>query len=150
MPPVAVETKVVKPQMDPRQLEHRKKLESIIFLGRLSKTIDVAGHKFEISTLTNKEQNDIVRELYSFNEGADLFVIRTLTLANSLKSVDSMKLDDMDVFSEEEELTFKTKFHRRMAIIDNMQLSVVEKLYNEYNELLKENEVVTAGDEIKK
>ena len=146
----AKEAAVIREVSNPKKDEERKKLESILFLGRLTKTIDLAGHKFEISTVTNKEQNDIVRELYGFSEGADLFIIRTLTLANALKSIDGVKLDAMDLFTEEEESEFKSKFHRRMAIVDNMQLSIVEKVYDEYTKLLKEGEELTAGDAIKK
>ena len=134
----------------PKKVEDRKKLESILFLGRLTKIVDFAGHKFEVSTLTNREQNDIVRELYGFSEGADLFIIRTLTLANALKSIDGIKLDDMDVYSEEEESQFTSKYNRRKDIVDNMQLSVVEKVYEEYTNLLKESDALITGDAIKK
>lgn len=155
MPPAqaleqAREAFVSKPPETPKKIEDRKKLESILFLGRLTKTIDFAGHRFEISTLTNREQNDIVRELYNFSEGADLFIIRTLTLANSLKSIDGIKLDDMDVYSDDEEAQFASKYQRRKDIVDNLQLSVVEKVYEEYTKLLQENDSLIAGDAIKK
>jgi hypothetical protein len=142
------ETQTIKPQRV--DSESMKKLESILFLGRLTKLVEIAGAKFEISTLANKEQNDIVRELMNFGESADLFLVRTITLAHALKTVDGIKLDDMDVFSEEEEGQFTSKYKRRQLIVDNLQLFVVEKLFDEYNNLLKENESLVAKDTIKK
>lgn len=141
---------IPKPPKDLKKEAEFKKLENILFLGRLTKIIELADSKFEVSTLTNKEQNDIVRELYTFSEGADLFIIRTLTLGHALKTINGIKLDDMDLFTEEEEQLFSSKYKRRMAIIDHMQLFVIEKIYEEYNNLLKENESLLAKDTIKK
>lgn len=130
--------------------ETRKKLENIIFLGRLTKTIEIAGQQFELSTLTNREQNEVMKEVFESADGADLFKIRVLSLANGLKTINGIKLDDFDVFSEEEEAEFSSAYKRRQAIVDNLQLTLVERLYDEYNSLLEENEQLINGADIKK
>jgi hypothetical protein len=118
-------------------------------LGRLNKTVEIAGQQFEIGTLTNREQNEMLKELYNFGDGADLFAIRVLSLANALKTINGVKLDDLDVFSEEED-QFTSSYKRRQAIIDNLQLVLVERLYNEYNTLVGENEALISGTDLKK
>ncbi len=122
----------------------QKALEKLIFMGRHSKEVDFAGHKFEISTLSHKENNDIVGELMNFGEAADLFTIRVLTLAYALRKIDGSPLDEIDVIGG-----FDSDFHKRMSIIDNLQLSLVERLHAEYEKLVKEADDVIYGETIK-
>ena len=126
------------------QAETNKKLEHIIFMGRHVKTIDLAEHKFELGTLTHKENNEIMSKLMKIGEAVDLFTIRTLTLAHALKSIDGVKLVDMDIDGEYPDL-----LTMRSAIVDNMQLALVEKLYTAYEALVKEADSVVYGEAIK-
>lgn len=133
---------IEQPKMDN---PNRKKLESILFIGKLTREVELFKNKFVLSTLTNKEHNMMVKELYKFGDGADLFTIRILTLANSLKTINEVPLDDLDVDGE-----FDNDYYRRMAVLDNMQLSLIEALYDEYSILVGEEEEVAKSDEIKK
>ena len=124
----------------PPQKSTSSALEKLIFIGRLTKSVEVGGVTFEISSLTNKEHGDVIRAMYRFSEAADLFTIRVLTLANALKKIDGMPIDDIDIGDIED---FEDSYHRRMSIIDSLQLSVVEKLFDEYEDLVKEEEDVS-------
>lgn len=130
--------------------ELKRKAESLIFFGKLTKDVEIAGHKYQLSTLTSREQTEILKALYSVADAADLFTVRSYTLANALKSVDGISIDEADVFEDEGPDTFPSKFHRRVAVLDNMQLMIIEKLYNDYNELIKESESMVNGTLIKK
>jgi len=110
-------------------------LEKLIFIGRLSSEVSISDIVFELSSLTNKEHNEIVHMMYGFDDPADLFTIRVLTLANSLRKIDGVLIDDIEIDGE-----FESAFHKRMSVIDHLQLSVVEKLYDAYEELVKEEE----------
>jgi len=133
---------VVKPKAD---AESQKKLENLIFMGKYSKEVEVAGHKFEFCTLTHRENNEIVVKLMSVGEAADIFIVRALTLAHTIKKIDGVSLDTFDIEGE-----FENALARRTAIIDQMQLSLVERLYATYEELVKESSEVVYGDKIKK
>ncbi len=122
----------------------QKALEKLIFMGRHSKEIDLVGHKFEISTLSHKENNAIVAELMNFGEAADLFTIRVLTLAYALRKIDGASLDETELVGD-----LESDFHKRMTIIDNLQLSLVERLHAEYEKLVKEADDVVYGETIK-
>jgi len=130
--------------------ELKRKAESLIFFGKIIKDVEIAGHKYQLSTLTSKEQTEILKALYSVADAADLFTVRSYTLANALKSVDGMLIDEADVFEDETPDAFPSRFYRRVAVVDNMQLMIIEKLYNEYNELIKESESMVTGSAIKK
>lgn len=133
-PPVqAVETKPVS-----------KDLEKLIFIGRVTSEVDISGSKFELGTLLNKEQDEIVKMLYTFTNPGDLFAVRSLTLAHALKSVDGMSLDDIQVGGD-----FESDFKRRVEIINCLQVSVVEQLFTEYEKLLGNVDKSVEGDEIK-
>lgn len=128
----------------PNVAEQKKALESLIFMGRHSKEIEIANHKFEISTLSHKEHNSIVRELMKFGEAADLFTIRILTLAYAIKSIDGIPIDDIDIGEE-----FESNYEKRTTIIDNLQLALVERLNNAYEKMVDEAESVIYHEAIK-
>jgi hypothetical protein len=119
-----------------------KTLEKLIFIGRLTEEVEIDNIKFEVSTLTNRENNQIVKMMYNFSDAADLFTLRILTLANAVKKIDGMFLDDIDIDGE-----FESDFHKRTSIIDNLQISVVSKLYEAYEKLTGEEEEISKNDE---
>ena len=137
-------TEFVLPPSKPVDEEVQRSLESLIFMGRLSKTIELAGHKFEISTLTHKENAAIVKKLMSFGEAADLFTIRVLTLAYALRTIDGVRLDDIQVPGE-----FEDGYHKRMTIVDNLQIGLVERLNTEFEALTKSANETIYQDRIK-
>ncbi len=145
MPIEPVHSKVVDPIRAP-EVANKDMLESLIFLGSSSKDVEIGGHKFKISTLTHREHNHLMKELYKFGEGADLFTLRTLTLAFALKTVNNTPLENITLPDEEQYLT---SFAKKLAIIDSMQMNVIAKLYNEYNDLLKDIDDKVNGQEIK-
>jgi len=119
-----------------------KALEQLIFIGKLTEEVEIGGAKFEISTLTNKENNQIVRMMYNFSEAADLFTLRILTLANAVRKINGITLDDIDIEGD-----FESDFHKRISIIDNLQISVVSTLYEAYEKLSGEEEKASQDDE---
>lgn len=120
-------------------------LQKLIFIGRLTKEVEIGGVVFEISSLTNKEHYEILQTLYTFTDPADLFTVRILTLANCLKKIDGVPLGSIEIEGE-----FESSLHKRMSIVDHLQLSVVEKLFDEYEELVKvEDDTKDEEEEVK-
>ena len=124
-----------------------KALEKLIFIGRLSKEVKIGGVSFELSSLTNRENNDLVNTMYNFSgdKVRSILAARIVTLAHAVKKIDDVPLEEIDIPGD-----FKNEFHKKMSIIDNLQFSVVEKLYEAYEELLEEkDEAVEAQEELK-
>lgn len=136
---------VVAPPIETKSL-NRKMFEDLVFLGAVSDIIDIQGHKFTVSTLTLREQNELMREVYKFGDAADLFTVRTSTLAYCVKSVDGMDLEQIDMGG-----VFDSAYEKRLAILESMQKSVIEKLYDFYAKLSKTSEenIKGAEEEIK-
>lgn len=122
--------------------EKKQSIERLIFMGRDTKVVEAAGHKFELSTMTHREHNEIVKMLYSFGDAADLFTVRILTLANVLRKIDDMPIDEIDIDGE-----FESAYQRRISIIDHLQVALVTKLHEEYEKLIAENNKLLEGNE---
>ena len=67
--PEVIPSPVSTPSIEPT---NKKMLESLIFLGRITKEVNVGKFKFSIATLTHREHNLLMQELYKFGDGADL------------------------------------------------------------------------------
>jgi len=128
----------------PQRTDAMKKLESIIFTGKMESTIEVAGSRFELSTLTNRENNNIIRTLMAAGDISDVLSVRVLTLSYVIKKINDVPfgdlVDDSGIASEDQ----------RVSIVDNMQSSVIEHLWAKYEEMLTEHEGLIDGDKIKK
>jgi hypothetical protein len=141
-PSPTIEAQGQKPKLDDSE---RRKLDDLIFLGRVSREIDLVGHKFELATLTHKEHTMLMRELSRVSDTANLFVIRVYTLAVAIKKLDGVSIDDIKTEGE-----FESAFAKRVEFIDSMQLRVIEKLFEEYSLLSDESDKMVTSDNLKK
>jgi len=119
----------------PPESPNKKMFEDLVFIGCVTDVIEIHGHQFKISTLTHREQNDLMREIYKFGDTADLYTVRTMTLAQCLRSVDGIPFEQIDINGE-----FKSDYKKKFAMLDGMQNSLVEKLYDFYTKLDKAGE----------
>ena len=119
-------------------------LEDLLFVGHSTKEIEIGKVKFEISTLTNRESNQLMRKIYEFGEATDILAVKTLTLAFALRKVNNIPLENVNTND-----VFDDPFDKKMFILDNMQKSVVEKLHSEYLNLSDEVDKQLSGEQIK-
>jgi hypothetical protein len=137
---------------EPKDIGEKTSLiEDLLFLGCVKKEITIGKLKFEISTLTQGESAELMKELYKTESGADLFAVRALTLAYAIKSINDVEFGEVPLGSTQEEAQFETARAKKVAIIGKMQKSVVEKLHEEYIELVEKSESTLddAGEELK-
>lgn len=126
-------------------------LEDLLFLGSTKQEVIIGKLKFEISTLTQNEGSALMKELYNTDGVADLFTIRVLTLAYAIKTINGVAFDEVPLGSSQEEADFETVLAKKIFILGKMQKSVVEKIHEEYGELVdkSENALGDSGDELK-
>lgn len=127
---------------------NKNMLESLIFLGRINEEVEIGEFKFGVATLTHGEHNSLMQELYKIGDSVGLFTMRTLTLAHAVKSVNDTPLEDLPL-SEEEEARLETKFDKKLAIIDGLQMNVVERLFDVYNALIEKSDSLLDGEQVK-
>ena len=123
----------------------KKQLEDLLFLGRTISMVELAGHSFEISTLTHKEHRQLMAELYKVSDEANQFTVRLYTLAFVLRTIDGVRLEDVPVEGQ-----FDSELARKIGLIDNMQYKIIERLFQEFERLTLASEELTTGDQIKK
>jgi hypothetical protein len=134
------------PTPSPRKNE-TSLLEDLLFLGCAKKEIEIGKIKFEISTLTQKENSELVKELYKASDGADLFIIRAITLAYAIKHINGVPFDEVPLASMEEEAQFETVLSKKLYILEKMQKNIIEKLHDEYVGLVENSDKALGGDE---
>lgn len=124
--------------------DRKVRLEDLVFLGRASVDVDIGGIVFEISTMTHDENNALMKELYAFEGGADLFTIRSLTLAHAIRKINGEPMEAIEIPGE-----FDNLYDKKISLLSSMQKSVVEKLHEEFAKLTKSAEDEVSGEEIK-
>lgn len=129
---------VQEPVEEPKQV--RSMLENLLFLGRATKKVSIGEIDFEISTLTQKENASLMKELYKAGDGADLFTIRALTLAYAIKSINGTPFDRIPLDSPEDEASLQNPLDKKLAIVENMQKNVIERLHDEYVDLVDDTD----------
>ncbi len=107
-------------------------LRSLIYLGKLMKTVKIGGFSFEISTLSTTEQRDIMSNIMSEGDATQRMLdVKPLTMAYSVRSVNGVPLEELCA-----DETIKNVVDKRIDVMMNMQSVVLEKLYQEYDALV--------------
>jgi|7_EtaG_2_1085326.scaffolds.fasta_scaffold00760_8 hypothetical protein len=113
-------------------------LKSLIFLGKLNKVIDISGYKFVVTTLSTKQQKDIMKTVMKFDQLDRLLDIKPVTVSYVIESVNGVPLEDLCTDDEIEDVT-----ERRLDVVLSMQSVVIEKVYQVYEQL-----VVASNEEV--
>ena len=109
-----------------------KDLKSLIYLGRLSETVNIDGFSFEVSTLTTAQQRDVMTSIMSDeNTTQRMLDIKPLTLSYSIRSINGVKLEDI---CDDDSITDLES--RRLNVVMSLQSTLVERLYVEYDNLV--------------
>lgn len=127
-------------------------LRELIFLGKVLEEVIIDGFRFEISTLTSKEKRELVISLSQVSGGGVAAHLRTEALSFALKKVNGVPLEELYEFygGNEEGLDVIDK---KRFILENMQASLVEKLFEEYESIVERSEGLYSekfGDDVKK
>tara|TARA_B100000700_G_scaffold318695_1_gene412392 strand:+ start:153 stop:629 length:477 start_codon:yes stop_codon:yes gene_type:complete len=107
-------------------------LRSLIFLGKLTKTVKLGGFSFEISTLTTAEQRDVMTTIMTDGDATRRMLdVKPLTMSYSVQSVNGVPLEEL---CNDDSITSVQS--RRLEVMLSLQSVLLEKLYTEYDELV--------------
>ena len=121
-------------------------LKELIFLGRIEKIVSVGGYKFKISTISGKQQMEIIAKTMLYDENERLSRMRNATLAEAIVSVNGVPLEDLSGDSNNDVDVMTQK----MNIIGGWQTTILEKLFSEYDALTRASKEAMEGDSLKK
>lgn len=131
-------------EIKPASSEIRK----LVLFGRIVEDFSFGGYIFRISTLNNRQQQELIKKLMRLENEDRLTCVKTYTLATAIESINEVPLPEIY------EGRVKDPFERGVEVISNLQSSLVEALYEKYEELVgKSNKMFqkpsSLGEEIK-
>jgi len=122
-------------------------LEQLIFLGCIEDSKDIGGYKFDMRTLTGKEQNDVWVSVSFLNNETKFFVVKIAFLARAIMAVNGRALDMLYTGKDFRDLT---KEGRCVRVIESWQESLVTELYNFYSEMVDRSKKAIDQEQLKK
>ena len=126
-------------QMTPQQND----LEKLIFLGKVEKTVSIAGFAFKLSTLTTSQQKFMITEISRVKEEERIFYLKNSTIALSLCDINGV---DFDAFINND----SRDFSKRLEFINNLQSNLVDSLFKSYTAMFPESIDLLNMEEVKK
>tara|TARA_A100001011_G_C14259295_1_gene821613 strand:+ start:856 stop:1365 length:510 start_codon:yes stop_codon:yes gene_type:complete len=121
-------------------------LKSLIFLGKVSKVIEIGGYSFLLHTLTSGEQRTLVERIMLLNEAERFARVRDFTMAQALDSVNGVNLENLYEGDSEDGTSI---FSRKLSVVSNWQASLVDNLYLKYQELVDQANKEYGIDDLK-
>tara|TARA_Y100000310_G_C20434487_1_gene693081 strand:+ start:322 stop:822 length:501 start_codon:yes stop_codon:yes gene_type:complete len=119
-------------------------LRDLIFLGRLETSVNIENFSFKLSTLSSAQQKEVVKVLMSFDDNQRLANVRDYTVAQALVSVNGVPLEELCESEDRASLADK------VDALGNLQNSILDKLFVEYNKLSEETRESEAEEDLKK
>lgn len=114
-------------------------LKDLIFLGRITNTVEIQGYQFELQTLNTKQQKDIYAELM-LGEDPRLTEIKPIVLSRSILTINGKNFQDV---ADSEGMSV-------MDIITSWQFSLIDRLYAEYERMVEESNDAVGAETVKK
>lgn len=127
-------------------------INEVIFLGKLTKEVEIQGMKFEIKTLTEEESRSVVEKLFRIPEASRMACIRSMTLSKAIDKIGGYDFTEIasSVLQEEgKEVNDRTVEFKKNEIVLKLQTSVTNDLFAEYEKLIEKKEEASGGSEIK-
>ena len=112
--------------------EAKLRIEILTGIGRLQSDVIIGENKFSLQSLKSGEMREIIKSISNITSGTDAsYELRTQVLAKSLYAIDD-KPTDLVIGAVSLEDT--------MHFINDLQESVVNKLYKGYTTMIEDNE----------
>ena len=118
-----------------------KGLEDLVFLGAATKKLDIGNFSFTLKTLTSGEQERIFKEALYFREAERVLFFKKASVAMSILKINEKPLS---LYLKED------SFDERLKIVDSLQSSVFEMIFESLNTLINESKDLLKVENLKK
>lgn len=140
--------KLVNPEEEPESPSDSRKipdLKNLILLGKLTEKVNIGGFLFTISTLSAQENANVIRALMKAEEMDRVLLSKAIAISFAVKEINSVPLSDLSAEHDGEE-----EAQRNLAFILDMQATLVEKIFVEYEKLVEKSGEEVGFDIVKK
>jgi len=122
-----------------------KNLKDLIFLGRIERDVACGECSFSMKSITAEDQRNMIAKVIKLPDDLRLLNAKIISLAFSVDRVNGVPLEDIA-----EEGDFEDDFDKKISVIKNLQISVVNKLFKNYEEIIEESNSQIEITEVKK
>lgn len=122
-------------------------LEQLVFLGCIEDSKTINGFKFDMRTLTGKEQNDVWLSVSFLGNDTKFFVVKIAFLSRAIVAVNGRELEVLYRGKDYRELT---KEQRCARVVESWQDTVINELYEFYSQLVERSKKTISEELIKK
>jgi len=140
--------KLINPEEEPESPSDSRKipdLKNLILLGKLTERVNIGGFLFTISTLSAQENANVIRALMKAEEMDRVLLSKAIAISFAVKEINSVPLSDLSAEHDGEE-----EAQRNLAFILDMQATLVEKIFVEYEKLVEKSGEEVGFDIVKK
>lgn len=120
-------------------------LKNLILLGKLVEVVNIAGFRFKLSTLSTKEQSQIMKTLMKSDEIDRVLHSKAIAVSYCIKEINSVPLSELSLEHEGE-----TDEERKTSFVMEMQATLVDKIFTEYEKLVERSNQEVGFDSVKK
>lgn len=142
-----VEAAIVRPQqkeaVQPKQ--ELKTLKDLIFLGRIEKKINISGFEIGLKSLTIQDNKYIIEKILLSDNASKFVDAKILSIVTHINTINEVPVENL---CEDESIT--NPMDRKLNVVSNFQLSLIEKLYEFCNKIDEESGKEVEVNEIKK
>lgn len=115
--------------------------KNLTLFGRLTEDMTFGPYIFKISTLNVRQQKEILKKIFPLSNEEKIANLKLLTLSEAIVSVNGAPLESL-YFGENYALSASEK---RSEVILELQASIVDKMFERYESLVKDSNAMTSG-----
>ena len=142
-----VEATMVKPPPKEAVIKKQefKSLKDLIFLGRIEKKINISGYEIGLRSLTIQDNKYIIEKILLSDNASKFVDAKILSIVTHINTINEVPVENLC-----EDDSIINIMDRKLNVVSNFQLSLVEKLDEICNKIDEESGREVEIEEIKK
>ena len=109
--------------------------KDLMILGSATEDVVVEGFTFQISTLSEKENAELLTGLMALDEQNRVILSKAHSVAMSVKKINDQNFDEIIDLIEEIPDDLNNIFAKKIFFISSLQTNIVNKLFEKYVEI---------------
>lgn len=131
----------------PETTEIGKMIKDLIFIGKVTKDIDIQGFSFRLGTLTEERQRLLISRVMRMTDEEKVSYAKVYTVAEAVTHINGIDIEEVasNYSPDEENVDIAV-----LNLLGTLQSYIIDILYQEYENLLKESKSKVGYEEVKK
>lgn len=130
---------------NPQMSAGKQLLEKLIFMGRNEDSIDIEGVTFTITSLSEKQNRELLEKLFELSDGERISQTKSIAVATAISKINEYPIET--VLSE---INIEgSDFDKKLHLVSTMQASVVGQLYDFFEKINTKVGAEEASEDLK-